>query len=211
MKLDKADMPKIIVLGVLFAILIGYGVYSVVGRKASAAPTPPSVREAAAANHAAPAQAEPEPVKPPEQEVRVAVLPPTEPPKKDPFLPCITPELPNANVPPPMLPRVRNLASLPPFRPSGSSLAFGVKPSGGIPPFMGAAPEADPQFVLTGVINGTTNVAIIRAGDSERHIVRVGQMIDGKYLVSSIGRDRVVLTHGTRSIDLRLGGGTNGS
>jgi len=211
MKLDKADQPKIIVLGVLMAILLGYGAYSLMGKKASAAPKTPSVREAAvsnrpAGNPAAPKKDAPAVVK---LQAQVAFVPLDEPaPRKDPFNPCVSMEAPTSRAPRPLMSQQRNMAGLPPFRLPQSPLSIGVRQSsdGSAP-----APEADPQFVLTGIIQGVTDVAIIRAGDSGRHIVRVGQLIDGKYFVKFIGRDRVVLTQGTRSIDLRLGGGTNAS
>jgi hypothetical protein len=207
MKLDKADMPKIIVLGALVAIFIGYGVYSVVGKHASADPAPPVLRDAAAPHP--PAAVKPQAAtdvvanETPQPSLQVA----SEPVKKDPFVPCIVAEAAQCT------PRLRSimprgkLPNLPPYTPS---FGIRVRPSGSAP-LSPLVSEPDPAFVLTGIVNGATNVAIIRAGETGRHIVTVGQLIDGKYLVKFIGRDRVVLRHGTRSIDLRLGGGTNAS
>jgi hypothetical protein len=208
MKLDSADRPKVIVLGVLLAVFIGYGAYTLFGKKVSAAPAPPSVREAAVKN--APNGR----AVTPEKDVAVqmaqaAVIPLGEPvPKKDPFNPCISVQAPTVPAPPLMRQR-GGLPNLPAFRQSLSPLPFSVRPSGG--PMLPTVVQQDPKFVLTGIIQGVTAVAIIRAGDSGRHIVKVGQLIDGKYFVKFIGRDRVVLTEGCRSIDLRLGGGTNAS
>ncbi|MDO8586538.1 MAG: hypothetical protein Q7T82_05815 [Armatimonadota bacterium] len=211
MKLDKADMPKVIALGALIAVVLGYGLYSLVGKKASAAPSPPSVREAAEKSPAAAPPVVKTKPKPAEQATQVAMLTTAAPPRtKDPFAPCMSAEQTMCSPPPPMLPRSAALRSLPPFRP-GNPMGFGIRPIGSAPLMGSPIPEADPQFLLTGIINGSVNVAIIRAGDSGRYIVREGQIIDGRYFVKFIGRDRVVLTRGTRSIDLKLGGGTNAS
>lgn len=214
MKVDKADMPKIIVLGVLVAVFIGWGAYSMIGRRAAASSPPPaqSVREAAESDSAAKPKTPPAPKVEPAKPVQVAATPAAQPqPTKDPFTPRVSdaPVIAGALPRIPMIPRNSNLAMLPPFKPGISVRPIDDGGSCGITPF-GAAPALDPQFVLTGVINGATNVAIIRAGD-ERHIVREGQYINGKYLVKSIGHDRVVLTTGTRSINLRLGGASNAS
>lgn len=71
--------------------------------------------------------------------------------------------------------------------------------------------ERDPEFVLTGVIRGDENVAIIRSGGSGRHVVRQGQLIDGHYRVQSITDDGVVLVYKNRRIHVRLGGAKNAS
>lgn len=204
MKLDKADQPKIIILGVLLAIFLGYGGYSLMGKKTSAAPPPPSVREAAVKN--VPASAVVTPKKDVGvQVVQADVLPLEEPaPKKDPFNPCVSVESTTVSAPRPLMGQ-RCLPNLPAFRSSLSPLPISVRPSGG-PTLL--AVQQDPKFVLTGIIQGVTAVAIV-AGGSGRHIVREGQLIDGKYFVKYIGRDRVVLTEGYRSIYLRLGGATN--
>jgi hypothetical protein len=69
----------------------------------------------------------------------------------------------------------------------------------------------DPDFVLTGVIRGWENVAIIRVGDSERHVVKQGQFIDGHYRVLAVTSDGAVLACGSRRIRLKLGGVRNAS
>ena len=42
------------------------------------------------------------------------------------------------------------------------------------------------QLKLTGVIQGSVNMAIIRGEGKTRYIVREGQIIDGRYTVESI-------------------------
>lgn len=70
--------------------------------------------------------------------------------------------------------------------------------------------EEFPSFVLTGVITGRTNVAIIRLGDS-RYIVKEGQLINGKYKVVSVSPDGVQLNRDGRKVFLELGGEGNAS
>ncbi len=70
----------------------------------------------------------------------------------------------------------------------------------------GQMSQPTPQFVLTGVITGDVNVAIIRLND-ERHIVRIGQTIDGEYRVVNITGNSVKLAwEGHNDIVLVLGG-----
>ncbi|MDO8684941.1 MAG: type II secretion system protein N [Armatimonadota bacterium] len=217
MKLDKADTPKYIVIGALVAILVGYTVYQFTGKKAAAGPPAPApvVQEEAVPVDSNATQETVSVTEKSQQAVKVALLPPQITPKRDPFVPRILPEAPDTWKPPVMT-KPTQMASLPSL-PSGSqSGLFGLKP---VPISMGtsgsAAPnvqvDAAPRFTLTGVISGQRSVAIIRSGESERHIVREGQLINGRYLVKSIGRDRVVLTYGNRSIYLKLGGGNNAS
>ena len=71
--------------------------------------------------------------------------------------------------------------------------------------------EKEPSFVLTGVVRGSENVAIIRVGDKERHIVKQGQTIDGGYKLLSISNTGVVLVHNNRRIHCKIGGVKNAS
>ena len=146
----------------------------------------------------------------PSQQVVSAALQSTQTGRRDPFAPCYVPEQFTRTCAPrrPTLPR---LGTLPPLIPPGArNLALGINPLPSVSPGVTAV-DPDPQFAVTGVIIGPTSVAIIRAGESERHIVREGQFINGKYLVKSITRDHVVLKCGHRNIHLRLGGSANAS
>jgi hypothetical protein len=222
MKPDRRDMPKIIVVAVLGALFLGCVVYQMVGKGASAAqPTPvPSKKvakvwqpiPAAGVTTDANAKAEPKAQAPKSEAkpVQVALALPAN--RRDPFAPCITPqEFQPPSTPTPM-PRVNGLkplpnlgtGSLPPLVPPGAN-TLSISPTG-----TAIAADVTPKFVLTGVINGNTRVAIIRV-DSERYIVREGQMINGKYFVRSVGRDGVLLTHGSQRIYLKLGGAANAS
>ena len=70
--------------------------------------------------------------------------------------------------------------------------------------------EPFPPFVLTGIITGRTNVAIIRLGEG-RYIVREGQLISGTYEVVSVSQEGVLLSRDGRSVFLKLGGQGNAS
>lgn len=72
------------------------------------------------------------------------------------------------------------------------------------------AEQPFPTFVLTGVITGRTNVAILRLGES-RYIVKEGQLIDGTYKVVTVSQDGVLLAHDDHSVFLKLGGDGNAS
>ncbi|HET6455185.1 MAG TPA: hypothetical protein VFI02_12335 [Armatimonadota bacterium] len=71
--------------------------------------------------------------------------------------------------------------------------------------------QPDPASVLrlTGVIEGSSNVAIIRGEEGARYIVREGQSIDGGYVVQSISRKGVSLRSGSKTIILALGSPPN--
>ena len=202
MKPDKAQTRKAIVFAALIAVLVGYGVYSMTGRKGSAPPSaqPARLTRAQTSRPAGVAVAIAEQISK-AFGVSVAVA------KKDPFAPRIVPESALCGPPPPSAKPLARLATRQPtlpFLPGGGNLALSVEPRL-------AAPEPEPLFVLTGIIKGDTDVAIIRAGSSDRHIVKKGQMINGTYRVQTIKRDGVVLTRGNRSIYLKLGGRTNAS
>jgi hypothetical protein len=206
MKPNKAQMPQLIAVGALVAVLLGVVVFSLVGRKASG--PPPTTQQATAPwKQAAPEAKSAITVQQPP--MQIAALP--QPVKKDPFAPCLVAEqFRPIQTPPPML-RPSRLAALP--LSSANGLALGIKPIPSIPGSSTTNPlvDTEPEFVLTGVINGATNVAIIRTGESERHIVSEGQWINGRYRVKSIGHNGVVLMHGNRPIYLKLGGAHNAS
>ncbi len=73
-----------------------------------------------------------------------------------------------------------------------------------------AVEEPFPRFVVTGIITGRTNVAVIRLGE-ERYIAKEGQTISGSYKVVSVSADGVQLSRDGRSVFLKLGGEGNAS
>ncbi|MCX8052244.1 MAG: hypothetical protein N3B12_00405 [Armatimonadetes bacterium] len=70
-------------------------------------------------------------------------------------------------------------------------------------------PEQEEDIVLTGIVRGEQNVAIIRIGNTGRYIVKEGQTIDGRYQVASVTGDGAVLVYKNRHIPVRLGGSKN--
>lgn len=222
---DKRNMLKIIAVAALGAVLVGCVVYQVVGKGASAAPPAPAPQKevATTTQQQSPAtgvtadaeaevktEAKAQAAVSEAKTVRVAMALPAN--RRDPFAPCMTPqEFQPQSAAMPRIHGNRRLpslgtGSLPPLVPPGAN-TLSISPIGTAV----ASVDATPKFVLTGVINGNTRVAIIRAGDSERHIVREGQLINGKYFVRSVGRDGVLLTHGSQRIYLKLGGAANAS
>lgn len=67
-------------------------------------------------------------------------------------------------------------------------------------------PEPEEELIVTGVVRGESNVAIVRIGATGRHVVREGQVIDGRYRVASINTDRVVFIYDNRPIAIKVGG-----
>ncbi len=70
-------------------------------------------------------------------------------------------------------------------------------------------PEPEEELVVTGVVRGESNVAIVRIGATGRHVVREGQVIDGRYRVASINTDHVVFIYNNRPIAIKVGGNRN--
>jgi hypothetical protein len=70
-------------------------------------------------------------------------------------------------------------------------------------------PEPEDEIVVTGVVRGENNVAIVRIGGTGRHVVTEGQTIDGRYQVASVTGDGAVLVYKNRHIPVKLGGVKN--
>ena len=70
-------------------------------------------------------------------------------------------------------------------------------------------PEPEDEIVITGVVRGENNVAIVRIGGTGRHVVTEGQTIDGRYQVASVTGDGAVLVYKNRHIPVKLGGVKN--
>jgi hypothetical protein len=64
---------------------------------------------------------------------------------------------------------------------------------------------ADSSLTLTGIVEGKSDVAILRQGD-QRLFVKVGDSIGGGYRVQSIGNQQVVLAGPQGTVILRMGG-----
>jgi len=202
---DK-KLPQLIILGALLAVCLGYVVYRLVGTKTQAAP-PPSAATQQTQNAPSAAITEPQPTPQlPDAVVAASGA------KRDPFAPAVTPEAETPTVSPQPV-RVAQAppkwlsGTLPPFRPPVGESGLSVRPTEPVT----ATEEATPEFRLTGVVRGATSVAIIRAGDKGRHIVREGQYINGRYKVVAILGTSVIISDGHNRKELKLGGKSNAS
>lgn len=207
MKLDKKQIPQLVVFGLLVLICIGYVSFKVV--KPPATGPAPAEKQSAKANIPGNAlvQVQAQPV------LSTTTFPDLGAPipRRDPFT---VQNLEAVGEPQPGKPADLNITPIaqsavkaasgrvPPLIPMGSFANVSVVPS---------AENQDPNFVLTGVICGIENVAIIRVGNSQRHVVKQGQFIDGRYRVLSVTQDGVVLASKDRRIHLKLGGVPNAS
>lgn len=211
MKLDKKQIPQLIILFVLVLICVGYVSFQMRGsgsRKAGKkAETALQTRVAADLPQASASVT-------PDLAVQ-SIFPSlgTTPVRRDPFAPQ---PLPGATQP-----DVAKAAEQVRKSISSRLASFGRVPKIDVRPFnpfgrtgdgartmpSGAKQEDEPKFTLTGVVRGAQNVAIIRSRDgSGRYVVRQGQIIDGRYRVLLVAGDGVVLADGNRRIYVRLGG-----
>ncbi|HEY3267773.1 MAG TPA: hypothetical protein VGM37_12655 [Armatimonadota bacterium] len=100
-------------------------------------------------------------------------------------------------------------APLPVLRPFGTPQPPSVQPNPS--PTLSPAGPAEPAipvmpFTLTGVVKGFPDVAILRHVDGTRRIARVGDRLDNRYRLASIGENSVVLEGGDGLTTLQLGG-----
>lgn len=206
MKLDKKQIPQMVVLGVLVLACIGYVSFTVMKPPATeSAPPPKPVAKADVSAKLAAAAAQSD------FEAPVGTFPGLSAPiaRRDPFTvqslgiakpkPEALKPISAATV------RKAGATKLPPLIPMGNFSAASTPTLTAVPTFQ------DPDFVLTGVIRGAENVAIIRVGDRGRHVVKQGQSIEGRYRVLSVSEDGAVLACGNRRIHLKLGGVRNAS
>jgi len=197
MKIGENQKVQFIILCCLIAVVAAVGVHRMIGTREKAAPRASQqsqVREDVSASEEV-AQAD----------AGLSFVSGEQKPR-DPFTPQVGPKV---------------ASSQSSFR-VGGTLA-GLAASAPIPPmpFLTSEPirvnspspsgeEMTPELRLTGVIEGDTDVAIIRAGENARYIVREGQVMDGGYVVESISRAGVRLRHNNETLILRLGGSTPG-
>lgn len=212
MKLDKKQMPQLVVLGLLVLLCIGYVSFNFVKPPATE-PVPPAAKSTKsdfAAKIAVQVQAQPVAGTTTFPDLSAPI------PRRDPFtvqtfesVDAPKPSKPVILRPNPLTRAIRVASGkMPPLIPFGSfSSGSGSTPVLSVVP---SVQDQDPGFVLTGVICGLENVAIIRV-NSERHVVKQGQFIGGRYRVLSVSPDGVVLACKDRRIHLKLGGVRNAS
>ncbi len=216
MKLDKKQVPQLIVLGLLVLMCIGYVSFTVFKKPATESAPPAKADSTNTPKATVRVASEPIPVTGTFPDLNAPI------PRRDPFTvqhlgsehpapPVVQPIVnkPTATAHPFHAPAIK----VPPLIPVGS---FSQSPTRGSASMAGlevvpSIAERDPDFVLTGVIRGAENVAVIRVGNLERHVVMQGQTIDGRYKVLTVTEDGVVLGCKDRRIHLKLGGVRNAS
>jgi hypothetical protein len=208
MKLDKKQVPQMVVLGLLVLACIGYASFTIFKPPAVELKPPAPKQEEKSSAAVAVVRMTAQPIRP------TAAFPDLSTPiaKRDPFTVQSLPESDKADTA--KQATVKPPQAAPPIRIATSKLPPLIPPIGAFSGNLSVLPAAQNQdldFVLTGVIRGRQNVAIIRVGDSERHVVKQGQFINGRYQVLVVTSDGVVLACGSRRIHLKLGGVRNAS
>jgi hypothetical protein len=84
------------------------------------------------------------------------------------------------------------------------------KPTAAPKPVRKPAPAPEPKpnppaVVVTGILEGDENVAILRWSDTQRQVVRVGDRLEGGFTVKEIRSDAVLVTHGKHQWWIRIG------
>lgn len=137
---------------------------------------------------------------------------------RDPFVPAIAVENQNqapkpvetaVNItekPMPML-RLPNITSEPP--PTLNTFPA-IRPTIIDPPDAPSVEPAEPvmPYVLTGVVQGDPDVAILRHTDGSRRVVRSGDALDPSYRMVSIAETTVIVAGNGDTFQLKLGGGS---
>ena len=214
MQVDKKQIPQFIILGVLVLFCVGYVSFKVLSPKDSAPPAPAN-QAAVQDNESNAVEGDPALASVSIDPLPAGVFPDitSVPSRRDPFAPQVLPNMESTDnqARPVQTPRV-NPMPRPALR-SGNPWAK-IQPVQPIPSFsQGNAPvvvqkveDLDPKFILTGVVRGEENVAIIRVGEKGRYIVKQGQLVEGRYRVLSVTSDGAVLANKDRRISLNLGG-----
>lgn len=215
MKLDKKQIPQLIVLGLLVLLCIGYVSFTVF-KKPAAKPGSQASSATTDAKASVRIASEPIPVTGTFPNLNAPI------PRRDPFTAQrLDSESSDGETAKPIVKKPLTAShafkaspeKVPPLIPVGN-FNHGSTHGSALVAQLAVAPviaEQDPDFILTGVIRGAENVAVIRVGDSEKHVVMQGQTIDGRYKVLSVDEDGVVLGCNNRRIHLKLGGVRNAS
>lgn len=221
MKLDKKQLPQLAVLGLLVVACVGVVAFQFAGPRRSAPPAPIVNDRSRAPDRASEEAAGPRSARVASADlgaVPASVFPSlmSTPARRDPFRPSTLPGAVEISTRPPAgrqngrATTAGGLAKNPlpfnPFRDISQGSGPAALTQGQVAQVL---PEPDPEFTLTGVIRGHSNVAIIRTGEGGRHIVKQGQFIDGRYRVVSVTENGAVLAHNNRRIYVKLGGVKN--
>ncbi len=211
-KLDKKQIPQVVMLAVLALGLFGYFAKTLLmPGPVSAKAAVPAPAAAAAALGAKPAPGTAVP--------GVAAAPPMpSATMRDPFAPAITASsnsaapMQAARAAAPPAPRLASLRALPPagfsipaapplpFPAAAAPPAYG-RPTASLPPL-----PAAPSWTVTGVLqSGAEHIAILRSGETRR-FVKQGDYVDDQFQVAQVTRSFVVLRAGRSAFTLPLGG-----
>ncbi|MCE5322003.1 hypothetical protein LLG46_01670 [bacterium] len=217
MKLDKQQVPQLIVLGVLVLICIGYVSFKVISPGTKPPPAPVCKADHQTENSSATDESTDTEV----SSLANGTFPDlmVTPPRRDPFAPVASLEIDNAKTNKPVettrpsttrvdkpYPSVRvPKIEANPFNPFRQSATRTIQSE------QIQVQEQEPEFALTGIIRGDRNVAIIRSDEGGRYIVKQGQLIDGRYKVESVSDDGATLVYKSRRIHVKLGGIKNAS
>jgi len=198
----QATNPKqLLILAALFAVMVTVGVVQFGGLLSGGAP--PAPNPAGQANDGASTQAS-QTTQPSENRT---ALPPLQP--RDPFRPIIVAAKPQQEEPsrivrtePTNRPK-REIAGAPPLAPlTLPPEQFGLQPAENAP-----EPE-QPQYTVTGVVQGPNSVAILADKDGRRRFVKQGDPLEDGWRVLSIQRGALVLQKGKQRITVRVGEST---
>lgn len=232
-KLDKKDLPKLVALVVLSLCLFGFALSQFVATPTTNAATKQAVPAAGGAAPGTPATALAKPeVSLVENAFRLSDIT-VMTSGKDPFVPngpaaprplgaegasrVVTTAPAPAPAPAAPEPELRNLMGLPSAPPSAGGPPNWAGPRGAegelAPMGKAVAPvvppiDTTPQYVVTGIVRGDTNVAILRGGPGgeERRFVRSGDSVGDGWKVAAVRSNGVEIYSGSRRITLRLGG-----
>lgn len=206
----KDDKKKVIVLGVLFAVIAGVGAFSMLGGS-SPAPAPDAAASkdgSSDPNKKKVVEEEPEGPKNPLYAADLAQRDPFQP-KAMPVDPAVAAAMKAATQPLPTPPKSRRsgrvsggggYTSIPPVQISGTlpSGNIGLTPTGPDPSTF--------NYSVSGVIVGQRPAAVFTDSQGNQRLVPVGGSLDGDSKVVSIDKGQVTVEHRGKKLRLPLGG-----
>lgn len=198
---QAANPKQVLILVALLAVMVTVGVVQFGGLLSGGAP--PAPNPSGQPNSSASAQAS-QTTQPSENRT---ALPPLQP--RDPFRPIIVAAKPQQEEPsrivrtePTNRPK-REITGTPPLAPMTlPPEQFGLQPAENAP-----EPE-QPQYTVTGVVQGPNSVAILADKDGRRRFVKQGDPLEDGWRVLSIQRGALVLQKGKQRITVRVGEST---
>jgi hypothetical protein len=198
---QAANPKQVLILAALLAVMVTVGVVQFGGLLSGGAP--PAPNPSGQPNSSASAQAS-QTTQPNENRTALPPLPP-----RDPFRPVIVAAKPQQEEPsrivrtePTNRPK-REITGTPPLAPMTlPPEQFGLQPAENAP-----EPE-QPQYTVTGVVQGPNSVAILADKDGRRRFVKQGDPLEDGWRVLSIQRGAIVLQKGKQRITARVGEST---